>query len=107
MPAHLFHIRPDATGRPQIGTERPDSWANRKGEYDHVATLNIGGRHMSTDEALDAVYDQTQNAAHPWTGDPDVLWTSGPSQRSTSIGDVVVLESQKVGSDNQRNGPVR
>lgn len=95
MLAHLFHLRAQADGEPErFGREHVEPWAEREGWYRHVATLGVE-QQDDIEDTLQAVWSRTQHAQRDWTGHEGVRWVEGPEQRSTYIGDVIVLESRQ------------
>ena len=86
--AHLHLLAP---GSDKLGVEHDEPLADREGWHARAATLDVEPRD-DLDATLDAVYHRTQHDARDWTRDAGVRWVSGPGLRSSSVGDVIVLE---------------
>jgi hypothetical protein len=61
-----------------------DHWCtDRSRHYTHVADVEA---------PLGQVFALTNHIDHPWTENPEVAWHTAAPVRSTSVGDVIVLQ---------------
>jgi hypothetical protein len=92
MLAHLFLLKPGLDGTSErLGREHSEPLQEREGWYNHAATLEVEPRDDVMD-TLQAIWARTQHGRGDWTGNAEVRWVSGPSLRSSHVGDVIVLE---------------
>src|SRR5437016_4382605 len=66
-----------------VAPEAAHWFMDRSGHYTHVADVEA---------RLSQVFALTNHIDHSWTDNPEVVWHTTARVRSTSVGDVIVLQ---------------
>jgi len=84
MEAKVYHAL-----QPNFGFKGFKAQPKWPDDYVHVATVKVPEYYANP---LDWVYEQTNTIRHMWTENPSIQWCRSPQERSTSVGDIVIID---------------